>query len=162
MLCSKSDKVASPAAEIRERERHVSRPRSESVAVDTRRAQSRRRSPSVIRPHFELVDLRDVRQPRRPSPSPAPSAAPMVRTRRRRLSSPVRFIHPHPNYAHQVIQPNTDMTLLYPDRTRRQEIVIRPREEERKVVTVEPGVLAPGDAIEVKKNYKGKLLNPFS
>lgn len=87
-----------------------------------------------------------------------------MRSRRRRLSSPIRVIQPHESLAEQIIQPNTDVALILPDRTRRSDREIRAEilalEEERRLVA-DRELLAPGDAIEIKKNYKGKLPNSF-
>ncbi|WEW59567.1 hypothetical protein PRK78_005041 [Emydomyces testavorans] len=142
---SKEIRKATRVEEIKERERVVTKTRRESVSVERHRSQSRRRSPSVIRPKIELVDTREARYTRHVSPSPARTE--IRRTRPRRLSSPIRVMEPRHRYVEEIIQPNTDMRLILPERHRRNEI----RSE---VQLLDADKLEPGEVLEVRRDYK--------
>ncbi|EAS29433.2 uncharacterized protein CIMG_08179 [Coccidioides immitis RS] len=141
--------------EVKGQQRLVSRSRRETVSVERTRSKSRRRSSSVIRPKAEFLEVRETRQTRRVSPSPAP--APTLQPRRRRLSSPIRVIQPRERFVEEIIQPNTDVALIVPERHRRSDRELRAEIhslEGRRLLT-EHESIAPGDVIEVRRDHKG-------
>lgn len=158
------DEVVSLSREVRQRtylspdarggERVVtSRRRSESVSVERRRSVSRRR---VAAP-TEIVEMRSSRSSRTyspsrytsPSPSPSPPIQrPRVRHHQRRLSSPIRIIEPRDD----VIQPNSDVALILPERHRRSDRELRA--EIRALEAQRQGGLVPKEVVEVRKDVK--------